>query len=468
MINISSLENVDSITIIAMCISTVAISLAIYLYLMTKIFEIKKYKEKKREAVFNWVHENLIEDVYIPLAEYALAISDTLLQGEYNEEEVVLYRISKFLQYIFKNRAVFGGDVYFTPNKRSNKRLESISKKIISEINTTYDLQSCPTERRIVILEFLATCAKSKNYSEFRLLIGGRSIANKDLTDEIGRLMDGYSDNHYLPHRYGDCSSVFLNPINELMNPQSCGQEWIRAKLYAYCSLFNKLLMYEIHKMYDSWYVKYPDTLKYHQLVGVISLVDGIIEKVDGKLKSYSKSSIEDTREKLKILKQNPVSNKRPTDKKEIEQKIKELENQLEMLESVEHEISKSAKLLYVISPHRYEVLKKNKSEEFYKSVSDMCYSFSWDDIPGDGSKRLLQYLINDHGISWAESAKIRKSEDGKTIHIFKDKKSVKIKINEKREKATLRIRYGITHDLKVERKNNATHIIDLKLLKNY
>ncbi len=97
-----------------------------------------------------------------------------------------------------------------------------------------------------------------------------------------------------------------------------------------------------------------------------------------------------------------------------------------------------------------------------------MCYSFSWDDIPGDDSKRLLKYLINDHGISWAESAKIRKSEDGKTIQIFKNKKSVEIKINEKKEKATLRIRYGITHDLKVEKKNNGIHIIDLQLLKKY
>ena len=72
----SLFENVNIIPIIAICISTVAISLAIYLYFMTKIFEMKKYKEKKREAMFNWVHENLIESVYIPLADYAKVISE--------------------------------------------------------------------------------------------------------------------------------------------------------------------------------------------------------------------------------------------------------------------------------------------------------------------------------------------------------------------------------------------------------
>lgn len=471
----SLFENVNIIPIIAICISTVAISLAIYLYFMTKIFEMKKYKEKKREAMFNWVHENLIESVYIPLAEYAKVISEELLlqradrTDETGRTEIMLYRISKFMHYVFKNRETFGSDMYFTPNGADNRHLENISNRIISEITTVYDREydKNPIERRIVILEFIATCAKCRNYSEFKLLIRGRPIFDRDLTVEINNLKDAYSDDYYLLFGYCDPAGVFLNPMNALINPKNLWQAWTTAKLYAYCSLFNKLFIYEIHKMYDSWYVEYPDTIKHHQLLDTIGWVNEIVKETDERLvgdyerrqKSYDKNdALNDIGMLNKMLsdaKQKPTS--------AINSKMKIWSNErisrLEVLRSIE--------VLYTISPQRHEILESYNSEEFYKSIIDLCYSFSWDDIPGDDSKRLLKYLINDHGISWAESAKICKSEDGKTIHIFKNKKSVEIKINEKKEKATLRIRYGITHDLKVEKKNNGIHIIDLQLLKN-
>ena len=381
--------------LIAICFSLFAISIAIYLYFMTKVFMLKEYDAKegeaKRETMRSWVHENLIEDVYTPLAEHALAISYTLSQKRYGED-VVLYRISKFLRYIFKNRRIFGGDMYFTPHESSNRLLETISERITSEINTIYDIQDDknPTERRTVILEFIAACAKSKNYSEFRLLISGRSIANKDLTDEIGRLMDEYSNDHYLPRRYGDHSSIFLDPINELINPQNLGQAWIRAKLYAYCNLFNKLLMYEIHQVYDSWYVEHPDTPKHHQLFDVIDLVEGIVTRMDRLLERdrkrreefYSKSRADEIDTKLNILKKS-LSSVTDPNAEEIKQQMKRLESELEServeLEHIEFqhsncksEMSKSIELLHSISSQRDKVLKKNKSREFYKTVMSM------------------------------------------------------------------------------------------------
>ena len=222
--------------------------------------------------------------------------------------------------------------------------------------------------------------------------------------------------------------------------------------------------------MYDSWYVEYPDTIKHHQLLDTIGWVNEIVKETDERLvgdcelrqKPYDKNDalndITLLNSMLSDAKQKPSSaiNSR------MEMGSNEGISRLEVLRSIE--------VLYTISLQRHEMLESYNSEEFYKSIIDLCYSFSWDDIPRDAieSKRLLKYLINDHGISWAESAKIRKSDDGKTIHIFKNKKSVEVKINEKKEKATLRIRYGITHDLKVEKKNNGIHIIDLKLLKKY
>lgn len=77
---------------------------------------------------------------------------------------------------------------------------------------------------------------------------------------------------------------------------------------------------------------------------------------------------------------------------------------------------------------------------------------FSWDDVSGNDSKKLLKNLKKDYDINWAESAEIRKSCDGKTICIFKYENSVEIIIDEKEETATLKISDGRTHDLEVER----------------
>jgi len=80
----------------------------------------------------------------------------------------------------------------------------------------------------------------------------------------------------------------------------------------------------------------------------------------------------------------------------------------------------------------------------FRKGIFSFCipkeHLFSWDNIPGNDSERFLSYLLNYRNIRWAESAEIRKSDDGKTIHIFTDKNSAKVAIDEKEEKATLKI----------------------------
>ena len=87
-------------------------------------------------------------------------------------------------------------------------------------------------------------------------------------------------------------------------------------------------------------------------------------------------------------------------------------------------------------------------------------YLFSWDNIPGSDSERLLRYLRDDHDIGWTESAGISKSDDGKTISIFKDRNSAEIMIDENEEKATLKISDDVrTHDLTVKKKNGKLNI---------
>jgi hypothetical protein len=81
-------------------------------------------------------------------------------------------------------------------------------------------------------------------------------------------------------------------------------------------------------------------------------------------------------------------------------------------------------------------------------------YLFSWDNVPGNDSERLLIFLLDDLDIDWAENAEIRKSDDGKIICIFKDENSAEIMIDEEKEKATLKIGDGKIIDLKVKKEN--------------
>ena len=88
-----------------------------------------------------------------------------------------------------------------------------------------------------------------------------------------------------------------------------------------------------------------------------------------------------------------------------------------------------------------------------FKWIKD-SYLFNWDNVPGTDSERLLRFLTDDIDIGWAENAEILKSDDGKTIRIFKDENSAEIIINEREGKATLKISDGRTHDLKVKKEN--------------
>jgi alanyl-tRNA synthetase len=87
-------------------------------------------------------------------------------------------------------------------------------------------------------------------------------------------------------------------------------------------------------------------------------------------------------------------------------------------------------------------------------------FMFNWDNVPGNDSERLLSFLSDGYDIDWAENAQIRKSNDGKTLRIFKDENSVKIMMDEKKEKATLKISDARTHDdLKVKKENGKLNI---------
>jgi hypothetical protein len=86
-------------------------------------------------------------------------------------------------------------------------------------------------------------------------------------------------------------------------------------------------------------------------------------------------------------------------------------------------------------------------------------YFFSWDNVPGNDSEKLLRFLRDDLDIVWAENTEIRKYKGDKAIRICKDENSAEIIIDEKKEKATLKIGDGRTHDLTVKKENGKLNI---------
>jgi hypothetical protein len=109
--------------------------------------------------------------------------------------------------------------------------------------------------------------------------------------------------------------------------------------------------------------------------------------------------------------------------------------------------------------PEIDELTKLDLLIEFTEHLLNNPYLFSWDNVPGNDNDRLLRYLREDHDIVWAEGAEFGKSDDGKTIHLSKDENSVEIKMDAKKEKASLNISDGRTHELKVKKENGTLNI---------
>jgi hypothetical protein len=105
----------------------------------------------------------------------------------------------------------------------------------------------------------------------------------------------------------------------------------------------------------------------------------------------------------------------------------------------------------------------RDVASRFQKGIFSFCipkeHLFSWDNIPGNDRERFLSYLSNHRDISWVEGAEIRKSDDDKAIYIFKDENSAEIIIDEKEERATLKIGDGKPLDLKVKKEGDELNI---------
>lgn len=101
------------------------------------------------------------------------------------------------------------------------------------------------------------------------------------------------------------------------------------------------------------------------------------------------------------------------------------------------------------------------------KLLKENSFLFSWKNVPGKDNKKLLEYFNSDLGIDWVECAEICKSDDNKTIRIFKDEKSIEIIINKNEMKAILLISDDRTYDLEIKKENGKLNIYEYSKNRN-
>ena len=123
---------------------------------------------------------------------------------------------------------------------------------------------------------------------------------------------------------------------------------------------------------------------------------------------------------------------------------------------------------------HEKEEIDKKENRQPQKKASRIgqlpiffsSYRFSWDNVPGDDSERLKNFLKDDFDIDRVDDATITKSDDGMTIRIFTDEHSSEITMDENKESATLKTRVIETHNLKVKKEEDKLNVYFLSVFK--
>lgn len=90
-----------------------------------------------------------------------------------------------------------------------------------------------------------------------------------------------------------------------------------------------------------------------------------------------------------------------------------------------------------------------------------MKFLFSWDAIPEHDNGKLIEFLKRNYNIDWIDTAKIEKIDDGRTIRILNEKKSLSLKLNDEKTKVNLIIDDGRTDEFIAKTESSKLNIYD-------
>jgi hypothetical protein len=107
----------------------------------------------------------------------------------------------------------------------------------------------------------------------------------------------------------------------------------------------------------------------------------------------------------------------------------------------------------------------KTKSYEEWVLKKIESYLFSWDEIPGNDSEKLKDFLKMEFRIDWVNTAKIEKINNDKTIKISNGQEFILLKLNNEKTKLYIEIDDVRTYELIVNIENDMLNIYDKSLL---
>ncbi len=121
-----------------------------------------------------------------------------------------------------------------------------------------------------------------------------------------------------------------------------------------------------------------------------------------------------------------------------------------------------------------YFYLNKPPEKSIFHSVNGQCettssivltfrsniYMFSWDEIPGKDSGRVIEFLAQKFGIDWIKIAKIEKIDNDKTIKVSTEKNSLSLKLKDEKTEVILEIDDGRTNKSIAKMENDKLNII--------
>ncbi|ODS35828.1 hypothetical protein BEH94_05585 [Candidatus Altiarchaeales archaeon WOR_SM1_SCG] len=100
--------------------------------------------------------------------------------------------------------------------------------------------------------------------------------------------------------------------------------------------------------------------------------------------------------------------------------------------------------------------------KDFQKIINTSNYKgylFTWDDVPGDDSERLLKHLVDDIEIDWVKDTEIKKSDNNKTINVIKGENSLIFKLNNEENKVKLETSGGKVYKYISKKENGKLNI---------
>jgi len=94
--------------------------------------------------------------------------------------------------------------------------------------------------------------------------------------------------------------------------------------------------------------------------------------------------------------------------------------------------------------------------------VMQKKYLFNWDEVPGNDSERLIEFISNKYGINWLKKAKINKNEINDII-ISNSNNYISLSLNERKKKVDIKIDDGRTGTFSVKIDNDKRNIYEKK-----